>query len=97
MARGKPKVSSNGSKPACSSRPSSKKAVDPLSPLKLKELVESKTKQYLHSENTTEKYDGYIKRAKEFLASFVQDEDKAVAEWKAQPIQGLSADGEDEI
>jgi hypothetical protein len=64
---------------------------------KLTKLAASKTKQFLHSENTTGKYDGYVKRGKEFLASFVEDEGNTEARRKASHVQGLSADGEEEI
>jgi hypothetical protein len=64
---------------------------------KLTKLAATKTKQFLHSENTTGKYDGYVKRGKEFLASFVEDEGNAEARRKASHGQGLSVDGEEEI
>jgi hypothetical protein len=95
----KSKAASGTSKPTCASQASSNKSTTQPKPYlpKLKELAAKKTKQYLHSKNTTEAYDGYVKRGKEFLASFVETEGNAKASWKARPSQGLSGDGEDEI
>lgn len=94
----KTKAAPKALKSTCSSQARSRKAAGPKPNLsKLKELTASNTKQYLHSNNTTEKYDGYVKRGKEFLASFVASEDNAEVSWKAQHTQGLSGDGKDEI
>lgn len=76
----------------------SKKSIGPQSRLStLKKLAHSKKKQFLHAESTTEKYDGYIKNAKEWLQSFFVEEDEAESKWKAGSGQGLSGEGEEEI
>ena len=59
-------------------------------------LATIKKKQYLHSDNTTEKYNGYVTWGKEWLASFSMEEQEAESKWKATP-GGLSAEGENEI
>lgn len=94
----KPSTTHNPPKSTRSPRVRTKKSAEPKPSLsKLKELATAKTKQFLHSENTTEAYDGYVKRGKEFLAMFVEEEGNAEANWKARPGQGLSGDGEEEI
>jgi hypothetical protein len=79
-------------------RSTSKKSAGPSASLStLRKLATTKKKQYLHSDNTTGKYDGYIARAKEWLAAFSKEEHEAESKWKAAPGQGLSAEGEEEF
>jgi len=79
----------------------SKKSIGPRSSIStLNKLARTKTKQFLHSEATTEKYDGYVKQAQEFLESFFAEENEAEAKWKAGKAgvgHRLSGDGEEEI
>jgi len=75
----------------------SKQSIGPSSSLAtLRKLASDKKRQYLHSNNTTEKYDGYVARGKEWLASF-SEEQEAESKWKSASLQGLSSEGEDEI
>lgn len=95
MAARKRKVESDPEAPRKCGR---KKSVGQASSLHhLQTLAAAKTKKYLKSGNTTEAYQGYIKRGKEFLASFFNEEHEAEGIWKAGLEQGLSGDGESEI
>ena len=76
----------------------SKQSIGPSSSLAtLRKLASDKKRQYLHSNNTTEKYNGYVARGKEWLASFSEEEQEAESKWKSASLQGLSSEGEDEI
>lgn len=76
----------------------SKQSIGPSSSLAtLQKLASDKKKQYLHSNNTTEKYDGYVARGKEWLAFFSEEEQEAESKWKSASLWGLSSEGEDEI
>jgi hypothetical protein len=98
MAARKTKSTSKKSTETRAKRGASKTSIGPQSSLStLKKLAHTKKKQYLHSENTTEKYDGYVKRGKEFLQSFFEEESEAEANWKAAADKELSGDGEEEI
>jgi hypothetical protein len=81
----------------CPKQGVSKKSAGPSSISTLQKLAAAKKKQYLHSDNTTGKYNGYVARGKEWLASFSEAEQEAESKWKAGLRHGIFAEGEDEI
>jgi hypothetical protein len=63
----------------------------------LQHLAKKKNEQYLYSENTTNSYEGQVKRAKEFLATFFEAERGAEAEWKGGDSPKMWGVGEEAI
>lgn len=77
-----PKIlAATGQTKKTSLRGASKKSVGPTSSVDtLTKLAIDGTKQYLHARKTTEAYDGYVKRGKEFLLSLLAGEQSAPGE-----------------
>jgi hypothetical protein len=61
----------------------------------LKTLAAENQKKHGKSKNTTDNYDGHIRRGKEFVAKFSKDEAITEAEWQHGSIHRMSGDGED--
>lgn len=54
-----------------------------------------KKKEHGRSGNTTENYEGHIRRGKEFLSRFSKEEFEAEANWQAEEGEKLSGEEED--
>jgi hypothetical protein len=62
----------------------------------LAQLADEQAALHRKAANTTENYNGHIRRGREFLASFVSEEQNAERTWQAGEGPRMSGDGEDE-
>lgn len=88
----------NGDHPSSArKRSTSKKSMGPASSLlSLQRLAKEQTKQYTKANRTTENYDAYVRRGKQWLAGLLMDEKGAEEQWKSGAGEGLSGEGEDD-